>query len=724
MIPHRHPFLMIDKVVDVVANQRATGVKNVSINEYYFQGHFPARPVMPGVLIIEAMAQTAAVLVVHTLGPGIGGQARLFHERRQRPLSPPGFPGDRLDVHVTKQRNRGNSSLSYSSAFSNCSRSSVAACRMSSTLVWLANRSPSRLSSSAESRASPSPTRAMASSSASSSASRAQSTAPPPARRADGLHHLVHDQLADPEHRQRHQRARHPQHQDAGHVARLGAPHQPEQPRHVPQRLRAASRQPGSGASGFRPPRLGRTIGCCERQGHVKEANRRRGPDAPLDWRIWPNALLAQPGRPRRAGQRRPIPVSLVEKVVRPVVVYLLLVFALRTVGQADAGPAQPVRLRGPAHAVEHGAERHHRERHVARWAASIGAARAARRSTRCWSGSTTAGPSMQQLAAARAGVCLIEGGQLQRGRDAAAPHQRRRAHRPRRTSGGSTSWTRSRPPCSIPTARSISAAASRSRAESATYRELSGGSTRSAPRSRRSAGRSLDSRDADRHHRARHRRHPRDRPRHRFRPGARRLSAWACAPAPPPRWTPWWRSSKPRASPRRAPPADVGEPEQVVRARSARSAEALGEIGLLVNNAGVLIARPFEELTLEDWDTTMAHQPAQPLPRDPGRAPRDAPAARGHGGERREPGRPERLRRRHGLHGLQARRARLRPLADARGPEGGHPGHHRSAPARWTPACCATSRCSSPIPSASSGPEDVAEAILARRPASRPGPW
>src|SRR5271166_642688 len=69
MIPHRHPFLMIDKVIDMVANERATGIKNVSINENYFQGHFPARPVMPGVLIIEAMAQTAAVLVVHTLGP-------------------------------------------------------------------------------------------------------------------------------------------------------------------------------------------------------------------------------------------------------------------------------------------------------------------------------------------------------------------------------------------------------------------------------------------------------------------------------------------------------------------------------------------------------------------------------------------------------------------------------------------------------------------------------
>jgi 3-hydroxyacyl-[acyl-carrier-protein] dehydratase len=67
MIPHRPPFLMIDKVTGVVANEQATGIKNVSIDEYYFQGHFPARPVMPGVLIIEAMAQTAAVLVVHTV---------------------------------------------------------------------------------------------------------------------------------------------------------------------------------------------------------------------------------------------------------------------------------------------------------------------------------------------------------------------------------------------------------------------------------------------------------------------------------------------------------------------------------------------------------------------------------------------------------------------------------------------------------------------------------
>jgi 3-hydroxyacyl-[acyl-carrier-protein] dehydratase len=107
LIPHRHPFLMIDRVVDAVANERATGIKNVSINEAYFQGHFPARPVMPGVLIIEAMAQTAAVLVVHTLGPGAEGKLVYFMSVDSARFRRPVFPGDRLEVHVVKQRNRG-----------------------------------------------------------------------------------------------------------------------------------------------------------------------------------------------------------------------------------------------------------------------------------------------------------------------------------------------------------------------------------------------------------------------------------------------------------------------------------------------------------------------------------------------------------------------------------------------------------------------------------------
>jgi 3-hydroxyacyl-[acyl-carrier-protein] dehydratase len=108
MIPHRDPFLMIDKVVDVVANERATGIKDVSPNEYYFKGHFPARPVMPGVVIIEAMAQTAAVLVVHTLGPASEGKLVYFMSVENAKFRQPVVPGNVLHIHVTKQQNRGS----------------------------------------------------------------------------------------------------------------------------------------------------------------------------------------------------------------------------------------------------------------------------------------------------------------------------------------------------------------------------------------------------------------------------------------------------------------------------------------------------------------------------------------------------------------------------------------------------------------------------------------
>jgi len=108
MIPHRYPFLMIDRLIDVVANERATGIKNVSINEFYFQGHFPTRPVMPGVLIIEAMAQTAAVLVVHTLGREAEGKLVYFMSVDNARFRRPVVPGDCLHVRVVKQRNRGN----------------------------------------------------------------------------------------------------------------------------------------------------------------------------------------------------------------------------------------------------------------------------------------------------------------------------------------------------------------------------------------------------------------------------------------------------------------------------------------------------------------------------------------------------------------------------------------------------------------------------------------
>ncbi len=84
LIPHRYPFLMIDRVVDVVLDKSAVGIKNVSANEPQFQGHFPQQPVMPGVLIIEAMAQTAAVLVVSTLGDDAPGKLVYFRPLKTR----------------------------------------------------------------------------------------------------------------------------------------------------------------------------------------------------------------------------------------------------------------------------------------------------------------------------------------------------------------------------------------------------------------------------------------------------------------------------------------------------------------------------------------------------------------------------------------------------------------------------------------------------------------
>ncbi|MFL5256981.1 MAG: 3-hydroxyacyl-ACP dehydratase FabZ [Rhodopila sp.] len=107
-IPHRYPFLMLDRVVDLVPNQSAIGIKNVSVTEPFFAGHFPNHPVMPGVLIIESMAQTAAVLVVETLGPESAGKVVYFMSIEGAKFRRPVMPGDQLRIHVTKDRNRGN----------------------------------------------------------------------------------------------------------------------------------------------------------------------------------------------------------------------------------------------------------------------------------------------------------------------------------------------------------------------------------------------------------------------------------------------------------------------------------------------------------------------------------------------------------------------------------------------------------------------------------------
>ena len=108
MIPHRYPFLMIDKVTDVIPGVSAVGIKNVTINEPFFQGHFPSHPVMPGVLLVEAMAQTSAVFVVQSMGVESEGKLVYFMSVNNARFRKPVTPGDTLSITVTKLRNRGN----------------------------------------------------------------------------------------------------------------------------------------------------------------------------------------------------------------------------------------------------------------------------------------------------------------------------------------------------------------------------------------------------------------------------------------------------------------------------------------------------------------------------------------------------------------------------------------------------------------------------------------
>ncbi len=108
MIPHRYPFLLVDKVIDVVKGESATGIKNVTFNEPHFNGHFPKHPVMPGVLIIESMAQTAALLVVETVGDEIAGSLVYFTSIENAKFRKPVVPGDVLHIKVKVLKNRKN----------------------------------------------------------------------------------------------------------------------------------------------------------------------------------------------------------------------------------------------------------------------------------------------------------------------------------------------------------------------------------------------------------------------------------------------------------------------------------------------------------------------------------------------------------------------------------------------------------------------------------------
>lgn len=107
LLPHRYPFLLVDRIIDIDEDNSAIGIKNVTINEPHFQGHFPDQPVMPGVLIIEAMAQTAGAICIrsqNTDKPSLVYFMTIDNAKFRRPV----VPGDRLEIHVKKLKKRGN----------------------------------------------------------------------------------------------------------------------------------------------------------------------------------------------------------------------------------------------------------------------------------------------------------------------------------------------------------------------------------------------------------------------------------------------------------------------------------------------------------------------------------------------------------------------------------------------------------------------------------------
>lgn len=108
LIPHRYPMLLVDKVKDIVIGESCTGIKNVTMNEPQFTGHFPQKPVFPGVMIVEAMAQTSAILVMQTLGQEAEGRLVYFMGIEEAKFRRPIGPGDQIHIKVQKVQNRRN----------------------------------------------------------------------------------------------------------------------------------------------------------------------------------------------------------------------------------------------------------------------------------------------------------------------------------------------------------------------------------------------------------------------------------------------------------------------------------------------------------------------------------------------------------------------------------------------------------------------------------------
>ena len=107
-IPHRYPFLLIDRAEDYRPSESIVGIKCVTFNEDFFQGHFPGNPVMPGVLVVEALAQTGAVLMSKSLNVDVEGKAIMFMSIDEARFRQPVRPGDVLRMHVEVLRARGD----------------------------------------------------------------------------------------------------------------------------------------------------------------------------------------------------------------------------------------------------------------------------------------------------------------------------------------------------------------------------------------------------------------------------------------------------------------------------------------------------------------------------------------------------------------------------------------------------------------------------------------